>query len=88
MTDTSITVGTSLPDDIEIRENMAYIKYPSVEVCSSIYNYLQGAIIISGRDYRLRYYPIKRIDLNISYDWYCNKCDYKNFARRSKCHRC
>ncbi len=30
MSDTSITVGTSLPDDTEIRENMAYIRYPSV----------------------------------------------------------
>ena len=24
----------------------------------------------------------------MSYDWYCDKCDYKNFARRNKCYRC
>ena len=22
------------------------------------------------------------------YDWYCDKCEYKNFAKRGKCHRC
>lgn len=26
--------------------------------------------------------------MNLSYDWYCDKCDYKNFARRNKCYRC
>lgn len=24
----------------------------------------------------------------MAYDWYCDKCDYKNFARRNKCYRC
>ena len=22
------------------------------------------------------------------YDWYCDKCEYKNFAKRGKCHCC
>lgn len=26
--------------------------------------------------------------MNVAYDWYCEKCDYKNFARRNKCYRC
>ena len=21
-------------------------------------------------------------------DWICEKCDYKNFAKRQKCHKC
>lgn len=24
----------------------------------------------------------------MAYDWYCDKCDYKNFARRNRCYRC
>jgi hypothetical protein len=28
------------------------------------------------------------VDINVVYDWYCDKCDYKNFARRGRCYRC
>ncbi len=43
---------------------------------------------IGGKEYKLKYWPIKQSDINIMYDWYCDKCDYKNFAKRGKCHRC
>lgn len=88
MTDTSISVGTSVPDEVQIKDNIALIKYPSIEVASEIINYLKGTITLFGKQYKLKYWPIKKSDINILYDWYCDKCDYKNFARRGKCHRC
>lgn len=26
--------------------------------------------------------------LDNTIDWICEKCDYKNFSKRSKCHKC
>lgn len=49
---------------------------------------LKEKIVIKGTEYRINFYPYKKIDLNIAYDWYCDKCEYKNFARRNKCYRC
>ena len=40
------------------------------------------------KKYRINFYPFRKIDVNASYDWYCDECDYKNFARRNKCYRC
>jgi len=49
---------------------------------------LNGEIILRNKKIKIQYYPIRKIDLSLSYDWYCDKCDYKNFARRFRCYRC
>jgi hypothetical protein len=43
---------------------------------------------MGNRKVIVQYYPIRKVDLTLAYDWYCDKCDYKNFARRNRCYRC
>ena len=55
---------------------------------SAILKYLNETIKIDNKKYSINFHPYRKIDMNIAYDWYCEKCDYKNFARRNKCYRC
>lgn len=36
-TDLSITIGTSVPDEVELQGEKIYIKYPSVEAAKCIF---------------------------------------------------
>lgn len=84
----SIKAGTSVPDDVEQREQSVFAKYPSIEASSIILNYVKNTILVEDRKYKISFYPYRKIDVNASYDWYCEQCDYKNFARRNRCYRC
>jgi hypothetical protein len=87
-TDLSIRIGTSVPDEVEVQGGDVFVKYPSVQAAMSVFDYQQGTLEVAGRLVALHYFPVRTIDLTVSYDWYCEKCDYKNFARRGKCYRC
>ena len=74
---------------MEIQGTTIYVRYPSVQAATSVIEYLRGEMInLKGKKIKVQYYPIRKIDLTVAYDWYCEKCDYKNFARRAKCYRC
>ena len=64
------------------------VRYPSVEAATAVFEHLHGEITIANRTIRVQYYPVRRVDLTLAYDWYCEKCDYKNFGRRNRCYRC
>ena len=64
------------------------MKYPSVEAAISVMEHLKGEVSIGSKRFKIQYFPVRKVDLNVAYDWYCDKCDYKNFARRNKCYRC
>lgn len=53
-----------------------------------MFEHLQGETIVNNQKVKIQYYPVRKVDMNVTYDWYCEKCDYKNFARRNKCYRC
>ena len=84
--DLSIGAGTSLPDEVETRNNLTLIKYPSIEACSKVFMYTQGSVVIDRKGYKVDYYPRKETLAN--QDWMCNKCNYSNYSRRNKCNRC
>lgn len=65
-----------------------HIIYPSIEVAATVMSFIKGVITIHRKKYQVEYYPLKRVDLNMIYDWYCAKCEYKNYGRRNKCYRC
>lgn len=73
---------------MDCRDNSIFAKYPSVEASTALLTHLAESITINGKAYKINFYPFNRIDLNMAYDWYCDKCDYKNFARRNRCYRC
>lgn len=50
--------------------------------------HVKGEVGLAGRKVRVQYFPVRKVDLSLAYDWYCEKCDYKNFARRGRCYRC
>lgn len=54
----------------------------------SVMEHLRGEATYGDKKIKIQYYPIRKLDLNVAYDWYCDKCDYKNFARRGRCYRC
>lgn len=71
LTDASINAGTSVPDEVEVKEDAIFAKYPSVEVSTKIKELLKETISIAGEEYRINFHPYRRIDLNMAYDWYC-----------------
>ena len=41
-TDLSISIGTSVPDDVESQAEKIFIKYPSIEAAQSVFEHLNG----------------------------------------------
>ena len=70
-TDLSISIGTSIPDDTEVQGDSVLVRYPSVQAAVSVFEHLQGTLDVGGRKIKVQYYPIRKIDLTVAYDWYC-----------------
>lgn len=51
-------------------------------------HHLKGFLQISNKTYRIDFFPYRKIDSSLILDWYCDKCEYKNFSRRNKCNKC
>ena len=86
--DLSISLGTSVPDEVEVRDNQGFVRYPSVEAAMNIFEKARGEIEIKGEVFKMQYWPVRKLDLSLAYDWYCEGCGYKNFGRRGRCYRC
>ena len=41
-TDLSISIGTSIPDEVESNGGNVFVKYPSVQAAVSVYDHLEG----------------------------------------------
>jgi hypothetical protein len=87
-TDLSISIGTSVPDEVESQGDKLFLRYPSIEAAISVMEHVKAEVTLGGRKVKVQYFPVRKVDLNVVYDWYCEKCDYKNFARRGRCYRC
>ena len=70
-TDLSINIGTSIPDEVEIQGDNVMVKYPSVQAAVSVYEHLNGEMNVAGQNIKVQYFPIRKIDLTVAYDWYC-----------------
>ncbi|KRX09287.1 hypothetical protein PPERSA_05956 [Pseudocohnilembus persalinus] len=97
--DVSIQAGTSLPDEVRmvVFFKQVFIQYPSVASASKVLYHQKGKIQINGFTYNMDFYvneQQKQAQLTIpayldsTQDWMCEKCDYKNFAKRTRCHKC
>ncbi len=87
-TDLSISIGTSVPDEVEIQGDKLFLRYPSIEAAISVMEHVKAEVTLGSRKVKVQYFPIRKVDANVAYDWYCEKCDYKNFGRRGRCYRC
>jgi len=54
-----------------VQGNNVYIRYPSVEAAKTVFEYLHGEAVIDDRKVKIQYFPIRRVDLTLAYDWYC-----------------
>ena len=70
-TDLSISIGTSIPDEVEIQSTTIFVRYPSVQAAMSVIDHLKGEIEVQGKKLKIQYYPVRKIDLTVAYDWYC-----------------
>jgi hypothetical protein len=88
LTGVSIEVATSLPDEVDLRNGNAYVKYPSGEAASMALDHLKGFLKVNNKSYKVDFFPFRKINFNFLQDWFCDKCEYKNFARRNRCNKC
>lgn len=95
----AIQVGTSIPDEIKIviALGTAYVMFPSVPAASKVLLHLQGKLLIGHSLLPIDFTPTglarnsspsQGNNVNFVQDWYCDKCEFKNFARRVKCKMC
>eukprot|EP01016_Furgasonia_blochmanni_P022293 TRINITY_DN2432_c0_g2_i1.p2 TRINITY_DN2432_c0_g2~~TRINITY_DN2432_c0_g2_i1.p2 ORF type:complete len:403 (-),score=63.59 TRINITY_DN2432_c0_g2_i1:1230-2438(-) len=100
----SIVCQTSMPDEIHMVAvfKTAYAIFPSVESARKILFGLEGVLHHNGFAMNLDFYPsnlsrqsnVRQAqpsssrDVNLVQDWICDRCEYKNFARRVKCYKC
>ena len=73
----------------------AYIVYRSAESAKKILYRLEGKANINGEPIKIDFYQVNlekprasALDASLLQDWICNKCEYKNYAKRVKCHKC
>lgn len=94
--DISLLIGTSMHEEIRMIPllKQVYIQYPSQQVASRVLHYIKGKIKLREKYYKTDFYsPGHKTAQAPAYadqgqDWACDKCDYKNFAKRTKCHKC
>jgi RNA-binding protein 5/10 len=98
----AINCQTSMPDQIQLISALgtAYAVFPSKEAAKKILYKLEGNLDLGNLKFPIEFYPSsiaknnKQMpqtlakDVNLVQDWICDKCDYKNFARRIKCYKC
>lgn len=94
----SVQCGASRPSEIQLVSalEVAYIVYSSVDSAKKVLLRLGGVVNISGTPMSLDYYQLNLKKANLGseskvtslQDWICNKCEYKNYAKRPKCHKC
>ncbi|EGR30144.1 hypothetical protein IMG5_140420 [Ichthyophthirius multifiliis] len=95
LTQISADCGTSNYDEIKLVPYLGsvYIQYPSVSAATKTLYHLKGKIKLRDEFYPMDFYNSGQQQQKSSYeqpqtDWICDKCEYKNFAKRTKCNKC
>lgn len=75
--------------------NKAYIQYPSKESASKILHFIKGVLRTKHGSFKCDFFSAggkthsqSAVSEMPPSDWICEKCDYKNFAKRQKCNKC
>ena len=88
---------TKVPEEVQYISafKTAYVVFPSVENAKKIWEKVNGTICLDGVTCNLEFYQMNLSknksnskELTLVQDWFCDRCEYKNFAKRIKCKKC